>query len=210
MIGTLSGSVPWVGAVFIALIAAAGGPAAIIVQNRHQDTARKNDLKHAAYERLIAASEVVAVRTMAVGVQRSAVRSFVHTLYELRKATVAYFLAFTLKKWPEMVRTVMDAIPTPVQSEESMDLSSLQLAIEELLKANIAVNLYGSNRAIGAAHNLLGDAKGFYELIESSNWTWGGLPNKKIMSEARGKMVSSTSEFVAVARSELKLKEPKH
>ncbi len=209
MIGLLSGFVPWWGAVLIALIAAAGGPTAVVVQNRYKDRIRKSDLRSAAYERLIAASEIAAIRSTILSAQRSTVYSFVQTLSELRKMIAALILGFALTKRPEILRAVTDAIPPPTQIVDSMDVNSLQIAFEELVKASIGVKLYGSGKAIDAAEELLRDARSFHQLIQSSKWTRSGLPEKTILMEARNKMQSSTLAFVAVARIESKLKELK-
>ncbi len=164
MIGTLSGYVPWWGAVSIAVIAAVGGPVAVLLQNRHQDRARLGELKHDAYLRLIEASEIVAFRSTVVGGQRSAGNAFASSFSDLRKAMIVLLLGTVfekpLRKRPGILSMFISSIPTPTplqDSMDSMDSNSLHAAFEELIKANIGVNLYGSVSAINAAEKLLDD-----------------------------------------------------
>jgi hypothetical protein len=213
MIGILSGYVPWWGAVLIAVIAAVGGPVAVLLQSRHQDKVRLSELRHDAYLRLIEASEIVAFRSTVVGGQRSAGNAIASSFSDLRKAMIVLLLGTVfdrpLRKRPGILSMFISSIPTPTPLQDSIDLNSLHMAFEELIKANIGVNLYGSVGAINAAEKLLDDSKNFYKLIQSGNWTWRGLPAADKVTEFRNKMTESTSAFVAVARSELELKEPK-
>jgi hypothetical protein len=208
VIDSLSGNVPWWGAVLIAVIAAIGGPVAVLIQNRHHDVSKKGDLRHAAYERLIAASEIVAARATNYGSQRSVPYTFSRTGLELVKAVTVFALGYSaLKDRPKFLQIVSDAIPTPTPLVDSVDANSIQTAFEELIKANISVNLYGTNRAIAAGEKLLDDAKSFFLLIQSGGWTWSGLPAKNLLGESRDKMTASTSAFVMIARDELKLRD---
>jgi len=210
VIGSLSGNVPWFGAVLIAVIAAIGGPVAVLIQNRHHDASKKGDLRHAAYERLIAASEILAARATSYGSQRSVAYTFSRTGLELVKAVTVFALGYSaLKDRPKFLRIVSDAIPTPKPFADPVDANSIQAAFEELIKANISVNLYGTNRAVAVAEQLLDDAKSFYLSIQSGGWTWSGLPAKNLLRESRDKMTASTSAFLMIARDELGLREPK-
>jgi hypothetical protein len=199
MMGSVSGNLPWWSTVLIAIVAAAG-PLAVFLQNRHHDKAHKDKLKHDAYEQLIAASEIVVFRSAVLAGQRSAGNAIAHSLSDFRKAGVVLSLASAtgrpLRKMPEKLKMFVNSIPTPAPIEDAINLKSLQDAFERLIKANIEVNLYGSDDAIGAAEKLINDGKNHYALVQSANWTWSGLPDNKVLMESRDKLKATTSAFV--------------
>ncbi len=209
MIVAASGSVPWRTTIIVGVIAATGGPLAVYFQNRHQEVATKSDLKHAAYERLIAASEIVAYRSTVLGGQRSARSAFAHTIWDMRKALLVLIIGSLpvrqRSKSAKLLPRFFEAIPTPEPFKDSMNTDSLQATYEDLVRAYIGVSLYGSAASVLAAEKLLDDAKRFFDLMEKKgSWTKTGLPPMAEFSQVRGAMVDSTAKFVTLARAELK------
>jgi hypothetical protein len=210
LIGGASGNIPLLGAVLIAVIAALGGPLAVILQNRHQDKARRGDLKHEAYEELIAASEIMVLRSAVMGAQSSGRSAFASSLWDFKKAGVVLLMAtpigIPLRKRPEMMHWFLNSIPDPPPFEDPMDLKSLQSAFESLIEARVAVRMYGSNVANDAADKVIDDGKSFYALVQSVGISWSGLPATKPLTELRERLNVSTSAFVKISRSELGVK----
>jgi hypothetical protein len=208
--GNPSSTVPVVWALVVAGIAALGGPLAVMLQNRHQDKARRSDLKHQAYEQLIAASEIMVLRSAVMGAQSSGRQAFASSLWDFKKAGIVLLMASPIghpfRKRPEMMHWFLSSIPDPPPFEDSMDLKSLQSAFEALIKARLSVSMYGSNEANDAAEMLVDDGKSFFALVQSVKVSWSGLPATKPLLESRERLNASTSAFVKMSRREFGLK----
>ena len=87
-----------------------------------------------------------------------------------------------------------------------MDGTTLRLAFEDLIRASVKVRLYGSNQALGVADTLRVRSQKYFELLDSRNLTWTGLPAQSVLDDARRKVVASTADFVAIARDEFEVK----
>lgn len=210
LIGSASGSIPLLGAVLIAVIAALGGPLAVMLQHRHQDNARRSALKHQAYEQLIAASEIMVLRSAVMGAQSSGRQAFASSLWDFKKAGVVLLMAspigHPLRKRPEMMHWFLNSIPDPPPFEDSMDLKSLQSAFEALIRARLSVSMYGSNEANDAADKVMDEGKSFFALVQSVKVSWSGLPATMPLKESRERLNVSTAAFVKISRLELGLK----
>ena len=205
----LGASIPWWGAILIAAISASSGIFAVIVQNSRQQKLLMHQQRNGSYLRFIAASEIVALRATILGSQRSMRNAFAHTLWDLQKAmgiVVFSILSRSLAKLlPDLVRTVADAIPTPSTLKDTLELSSLQDSLEDLVRASVEIHLYGSITSIEAADALIESSKLFVKTIESSTWTIGGLPPKSELSKVREELVESSRLFISIARNEMNL-----
>jgi hypothetical protein len=210
VIGDLSSAVPWWGAIVIALIAALSGLIVVELQIMYQNKVRKGIAKHAAYEEFIAASQVLTFRSEFHGGQKSVASAFGETISEMQKALLVLFLgAFVERvastKW-KILSHFFEAIPTPQHVPASMDGTTLRLAFEDLIRASVKVRLYGSNQALGVADTLRVRSQKYFELLDSRNLTWTGLPAQSVLDDARRKVVASTADFVAIARDEFEVK----
>ena len=205
----LGASIPWWGAILIAAISASSGIFAVIVQNSRQQKLLMHQQRNGSYLRFIAASEIVALRATILGSQRSMRNAFAHTLWDLQKAmgiVVFSILSRSLAKLlPDLVRTVADAIPTPSTLKDTLELSSLQDSLEDLVRTSVEIHLYGSITSIEAADALIESSKLFVKTIESSTWTIGGLPPKSELSKVREELVESSRLFISIARNEMNL-----
>ena len=210
LIGSASGGIPWLGAVLISVIAALGGPLAVMLQNRHQDKARRSNLKHEAYEQLIAASEIMVLRSAAAGAQSSVRQAFAGSLWDFKKAGVVLLMTSpigrVLRKRPEMMHWFLSSIPDPPPFEDSTGPSDLRSALEALIKARLSVSMYGSNEANFAADKIMDDGKDFFTLVQSVRFSWSGLPSTEPLKESRERLSASTAAFVKISRLELGVK----
>ena len=93
-----------------------------------------------------------------------------------------------------------EVIPTPISVPASMDTTTLRLAYEELIRAGVKVRLYGSSQSLVAAEALRESSQGYFDLLDSRNFTWTGLPGRSVLEDARQRVFTSTAEFVAISR----------
>jgi hypothetical protein len=163
---------------------------------------RKSERRAAAYERLAAASEIMAMRSAAYNTMRGPRHAAGAALNNVTKFVMVMLLSILrpLRKDPQTLQMLVDSLPTPVEPEEIMTGSELLNAMDELIRARVEVHLVGSEEAIDAADVLLDRSREFLEATEKHQMSFRGWSAKPGGGPERENMLDAHRKFVNVTR----------
>jgi hypothetical protein len=171
--------------------------------------ARFSERQWEAYQRLAAASEIIAVRSAVYNSLRSPRSALGDTLQGTIKFILVLFLAYLrpFRTDLQRLKVFADALPTPAaESSQGVDQAEhLFSAMDDLVRARVEVHLVGSPKAIPLADQLLDRSREFLEAAESrqksliTGWTNGGT-----VEPQRQRMLDAHNAFLDQVRHESK------
>lgn len=181
---------------------------AIWIKERIDRRTRFEERQRTAYQKLAAVSEVIAMRSTVYNTQ-SGPR---HATAEVMNGVTKFLTVMLLSTLPpfrnkdrELLRMLVDSLPTPVELTPIMETSELLHVMDELISARVEVHLVGSSAAIGAADELLDRSKEFLSAVSTKQMRLTTGWKKSLSAESeRERMLEAHRKFVTTIRLESK------
>jgi hypothetical protein len=185
---------------------------AIWIKGRIDRRTRLEDRQWVAYQKLAAASEIIAMRSAIYNSQRGPRYAAGAALNAVTKFVMVMFLSLLkpLRKDREWLRMLVDSLPTPAEQIPLMEMSEFVGAMDELIRARVEVHLVGGKAAIEAADELLDRSKEFLTAVETEQMSiTKGWSSKSPPAELeRERMLDAHHRFLTTIRLESKTPTP--
>ena len=189
----------------VAAIAVTGPLAAVGLKARFDRRQAVRRRQEEAYERLIAAGEILAIRLAGKKEQATYTRNFARTIVGMGRFLMLIFLVAmprsrnTLKL--DGVVSVVEMLPFPTVQPDNVTDASLWEAFEEMQRAWVSVQVLGTDQAIEAGEALLSSSSGVIQASLKAEW----MPGREALGwrtfqEKRDDMTEARERFRDVAR----------